>query len=149
MNSQIIVIDDEQDFLDSVKRGLGASGYRNMHLVIDPRQAVLTLEQGKIFDLALIDITMPWVDGVTLLELFKSKSPSTECLMITSLNDAKVAVECLKKGAYDYILKPVTRDALLSSVRRALERKGSWRCWRPVEPQHFRNCPIRRHFAEL
>jgi DNA-binding NtrC family response regulator len=123
MNSQIIVIDDEQDFLDSVKRGLSASGYRNIHLIIDPRQAVALLEQGKTFDLALIDITMPWVDGVSLLKLFKNNSFSTECLMITSLNDAKVAVECLREGAYDYILKPISRDDLVSAVRRALERK--------------------------
>ncbi|MBI4633378.1 MAG: sigma-54-dependent Fis family transcriptional regulator [Deltaproteobacteria bacterium] len=123
MNSQIIVIDDEQDFLDSVKRGLGTSGYRNIHLVPDPRQALSMLEQGEIFDLALIDITMPWMDGVTILEFFKRKSPATECLMITSLNDAKVAVECLKKGAYDYILKPLSRDGLISAVKRALERK--------------------------
>ncbi len=123
MNSHIIVIDDEQDFLDSVKRGLGASGYRNLHLVSDPRQAVSMLEQGDMFDLALIDITMPFMDGVTLLEFFKRKLPTTECLMITSLNDAMTAVECLKKGAYDYLLKPLSRDGLLSAVRRALERK--------------------------
>jgi DNA-binding NtrC family response regulator len=81
------------------------------------------LEQGETFDVALIDITMPLVNGVTILELFKSKSPTTECLMITALNDAKVAVECLKKGAYDYLLKPVSRDGLVSAVRRTLERK--------------------------
>lgn len=123
MNANIIVVDDEQDFLDSVKRGLMISGYRNVTLVKDPRNAVSILENGKIFDLALIDITMPFADGVSLLELIKRRSPSTECLMITALNDVKTAVECIKKGAYDYLLKPISHDALVSCIRRALERK--------------------------
>lgn len=124
MKSKIIVIDDEQDFLDSIKRGLMIGGYRDVVLFNNPSQAVEMLETEKPeFDLALIDITMPKVNGVEVLEFIKSHSPSTECLMVTASNDAKTAVNCLKKGAYDYLIKPITRDDLLASVNRVLEKR--------------------------
>jgi DNA-binding NtrC family response regulator len=68
-------------------------------------------------------MTMPEMSGMELLEVIKAVSPSTECLMVTAINEARVAVECLRKGAYDYLVKPVTKEALALAVQRALERK--------------------------
>jgi len=123
MDDRIIVIDDEQNFLESVKRGLMISGYRNVQLEIDPRNAAARFEQGEVFDVALIDVAMPFIDGVELLELIKRTSPNTECIMVTATNDTKVAVQCMKKGAYDYLAKPISRDELVVTISRALERK--------------------------
>jgi len=120
MDNRIIVIDDEQDFLDSVKRGLIMS---DVQMEIDPRKAAALFEQGEVFDIALIDVTMPFINGVGLLELIKKTSPNTECIMVTGKNDAKVAVQCMKKGAYDYLVKPISRDELVLTIDRALERK--------------------------
>ena len=123
MDDRIIFIDDEQDFLDSVKRGLIMSGFRNVQLEIDPRKAAARFEQGEAFDIALIDVTMPFMNGVGLLELIKKTSPNTECIMVTAMNDAKVAVQCMKKGACDYLVKPISRDELVLTVKNALENK--------------------------
>jgi DNA-binding NtrC family response regulator len=123
MDDRIIVIDDEQNFLESVKRGLMISGFRNVQLEIDPRNAAARFEEGEAFDVALIDVTMPFIDGVELLELIKKTSPNTECIMVTATNDTKVAVQCMKKGAYDYLVKPISRDELALTISRALERK--------------------------
>ena len=123
MDNSIIVIDDEQDFLDSVKRGLIISGFRNVQLEIDPRKAAARFEQGEAFDIALIDVTTPFINGMGLLELIKKTSPDTECIMVTAMNDAKVAVQCMKKGAYDYLLKPISRDELVLTIKNALEKK--------------------------
>jgi len=71
----------------------------------------------------MIDVTMPFMNGVGLLELIKKTSPNTECIMVTAKNDAKVAVQCMKKGAYDYLVKPISRDELVLTINRALERK--------------------------
>jgi DNA-binding NtrC family response regulator len=71
----------------------------------------------------LIDITMPGLNGVDLLEKIKNISPNTECIMVTAVDEARVAVNCLKIGAYDYLVKPFSREDLVSSVNRALERK--------------------------
>jgi len=123
MGNRIIAIDDEQDFLDSVKRGLIISGFRNVQMEIDPRKAAARFEQGEVFDIALIDVTMPFINGVGLMELIKKTSPNTECIMVTGKNDAKIAVQCMKKGAYDYLVKPISRDELVLTIKNALENK--------------------------
>ena len=123
MHNRILVVDDEKDFLDSAKRGLITSGFRNVSTENDPKKAAALFKRGDTFDIALIDITMPGMSGVDLLELIKNTSPMTECIMITAHNEARMAVECMKKGAYDYQVKPITRDELIPAIERALERK--------------------------
>jgi DNA-binding NtrC family response regulator len=66
---------------------------------------------------------MPEMDGQALLEVIKKTSPVTECIMVTAMNDARTAVNCLRKGAYDYLVKPVSEDEAIFAVKRALERK--------------------------
>jgi two-component system response regulator AtoC len=123
MDNSVLVIDDEWDFLDSVRRGLTSSGFRNVRLESNPYQAAALFENGESFDIALIDVSMPGKSGVELLEAIKNTSPGTECLMVTAINEARVAVECLKKGAYDYLVKPISRDDLVLAIKRALERR--------------------------
>jgi len=123
MLNPILIVDDEQDFLDSARRGLLGAGFKTLKLESDPRNAAASVENGDRFDVALIDINMPWMDGLELLERIKNASPNTECLMVSAVNEAKVAVECLKKGAYDYLTKPLNRDDMVAAIRRALERK--------------------------
>ncbi len=123
MSDMVLVIDDEMDCLDSVKRGLISSGIRDVRVESDPRVAAQSVQQGDRYAVALIDITMPWINGLQLLEIIKSASPDTECIMVTAVNDARTAVECLQKGAYDYLTKPVSRDELVSKIRRAMERR--------------------------
>jgi two-component system response regulator AtoC len=123
MDNRIVVIDDERDFLESVSRGLITAGYKNVLIEADPRKAAAVFEQGQQFDIALVDITMPEMDGVELLEIIKSTSPATECIMVTAVDEARTAIRCLKKGAYDYLVKPISKEDLISSVNRAFERK--------------------------
>jgi DNA-binding NtrC family response regulator len=123
MNKRIIAVDDERDFLESVRRGLVTSGFKNVTTEADPRKAVTLFETGKDFDLAIIDITMPGINGIDLLEVIKTASPRTECIMVTASDQARVAVKCLHRGAYDYLVKPISKEDLVSSINRALERK--------------------------
>jgi len=123
MDKNIIVIDDEQDFLDSVKRGLLTANMADVRIENSPGRAADFFSLGGTADVALIDVTMSEMSGVELLELIKQTSPETECIMITAVNDARTAVECLKKGAYDYLTKPVSREDLVQAVNRAIERK--------------------------
>jgi DNA-binding NtrC family response regulator len=122
MNDSILIVDDEVDFLDSVRRGLLSAGLNNLRLESDPRVAAAAVQNGEHFAMALLDITMPWISGIQLLEMIKSSSPETECIMVTAVNEARVAVECLQKGAYDYLTKPISRDELVSTLKRAMER---------------------------
>lgn len=123
MDKKILVIDDEQDFLDTVKRGLIIAQMTNVTVENDPQKAADFFLHGEVVDIALIDVTMPGMSGVELLEVIKANSPETECIMLTAVNDAQTAIDCMKKGAYDYLLKPVSRDDLILTINRALERK--------------------------
>ncbi len=123
MTNNILVIDDEKDFLTSVRRALTAEGFSKVTLLNDPYAAAELLQREEPFDVALIDMTMPGMNGMDVLERIKDMSPSTECIMITARNEARIAVECLRKGAYDYLVKPISSDDMIMVIRRALERK--------------------------
>ena len=123
MDNSIIIIDDDQDFLDILKGKLINIGFKNVQIEYDPIEVVSIFEKGGIFDIALIDMNMPHMDGIELLETIKRTSPRTECIMVTAVNEARIAVECLKKGAYDYLVKPISNEDLAVSLNRALERK--------------------------
>jgi two-component system, NtrC family, response regulator AtoC len=122
MDNNIIVIDDDLDFLEILKGHLLKSGFKNIRTEDNPLNVAPLFEKGKDFDIALIDMTMPGIDGLDLLEIIKNISPRTECIMVTAVNEARIAVECLKKGAYDYLLKPVSQEDLVFSMKRALEK---------------------------
>ncbi len=105
MDDKIIVIDDDLDFLEILKGHLLNSGFQNIQTEDNSLTVAALFEQGEDFDIALIDMTMPEIDGLNLLEIIKNTSPRTECIMVTAVNEARIAVECLKKGAYDYLGK--------------------------------------------
>ena len=123
MNSSIMVVDDDHDFMDILKIKLLKIGFANVCLEINPIKAAKAFSRGKCVDIALIDMSMPEMEGVELLEHIKNTCPTTECIMVTAVNEASVAVECLRKGAYDYLVKPVSSETLALSINRALERK--------------------------
>ncbi|MBC2695039.1 MAG: sigma-54-dependent Fis family transcriptional regulator [Desulfobacteraceae bacterium] len=123
MDNSIVLIDNEPLFLNSVRRRLNFCGFKNVRSEQDPNKAAALFKAGKLFDVALIDVMMPETSGIELLDVIKNTSPNTECLMVTAINEVKVAVECLKKGACDYLVKPISGDTLGLAVKCALERK--------------------------
>ncbi|MDY6792729.1 MAG: sigma-54 dependent transcriptional regulator [Thermodesulfobacteriota bacterium] len=123
MDNTIILVDDDPDFVEILKVKLKRIGFTNVRTEVDSVKAASLFERGQTFDVALIDMSMPDLNGIQLLERIKNTSPGTECIMVTAVNDARVAVDCLKKGAYDYLVKPIEREDLVLSIHRALERK--------------------------
>ena len=123
MNSHVVVVDDDRDYLEVLGRKLSEIGFKRVRLEDNSVRLAEDVEKGLSFDLALIDMTMPEMDGMALLEKIKANSPSTECIMVTAINEARIAVECLNKGAYDYLVKPVATEDLSLSIKRTLERK--------------------------
>jgi DNA-binding NtrC family response regulator len=123
MQNQIIIIDDDTDYLEIIKGQLLKSGFKNIYTEDNPMKAASLFEEGNVFDIALVDMTMPEMDGLELLEIIKNISPRTECIMATAVNEARIAVECLNKGAYDYLVKPISQGDLVFSMKRAMEKK--------------------------
>ena len=123
MGSRILVVDDDGDYLELAESRLKAGGFPEVVALDDPLAAAKRFESNEAFDVALIDVGMPELDGRGLLETIKRHSPWTECIMVTAVNDARTAVACLRLGAYDYLVKPVSEEELIFAVKRALERK--------------------------
>jgi DNA-binding NtrC family response regulator len=123
MDAKILIVDDDWDFLELMKARLTGAGFQQVRMMDDPLKAADLIQAEEVFDIALIDMTMPEMDGFQLLDLIKNNSPRTECLIITAVNDVRVAVQCLRKGAYDYLVKPVSEEDLVFSLRRTLEKK--------------------------
>jgi two-component system response regulator AtoC len=123
MSSRIILIDNDHAYMNLLTGKLKSLGYHDLTLADSPAKTAEAFDSGGPFDLALLDMTMPDMDGMAMLDYIKNTSPGTECIMVTAINEARTAVECLKKGAYDYLVKPVAKDVLSLTLPRALERK--------------------------
>ncbi|MDP8254720.1 MAG: sigma 54-interacting transcriptional regulator, partial [Candidatus Alcyoniella australis] len=122
MSAVILIVDDELVFLDSVKRVLRIEGYDDLTAIDDPTIVPELIEQRQ-FDVALLDITMPGLDGMELLKIIKERSPQTECVMITANDSIPLVIKSVRLGAYDYLVKPIVPDQLVQSMERALEHK--------------------------
>ena len=116
----ILAVDDEQAFLDSVARMLRIEGFTDFTTEPDPT-AVAALLEERSFDVAMLDITMPGMDGLELLEIIREQSPQTECIMITAHESVPLVIKAMKVGAYDYLVKPITPEQLHHALSRALE----------------------------
>lgn len=117
----ILVVDDEETFRYMLSTLISGAGY-NVEIAQDGVTAINAV-QTKMYDVVLCDVKMPKVDGMELLKFIKTNYPITEVVMLTGTSDVKTAVECMKLGAYDHIIKPTTADDLLTTIERALERQ--------------------------
>ncbi|CAD5372803.1 fused response regulator of ato opeon, in two-component system with AtoS: response regulator; sigma54 interaction protein [Rubrivivax sp. A210] len=118
----ILVVDDEEIVIRSTVRileGLGAT----LKTAPDAAHALRELAHTA-FDLAILDIMMPGIDGIELLRRIKEATPDTEVIMFTGLAQVSTAVNCMKLGAFDYIAKPFEPDELKLAVTRALEHRA-------------------------
>ena len=121
MNRSILIVDDEQDMLQLLRRSLESELSCKVQTATSAEQA-LQLLAGNIFDLVLADIKMPGMDGLQLLELIKKDKPELTVVMMTAFGHIEMAVQALKRGAYDFITKPFDLDALVLRLEKALER---------------------------
>ena len=118
---RILIVDDELVVRDSLSKWFTSEGY-TAQPVPSAREALETVQQ-KEFDVALIDIKMPGMDGMELQARLKEADPELTVVMMTGYASVETAVQALKRGAYDYITKPVDPDELSHLVSNALEHK--------------------------
>jgi putative nucleotidyltransferase with HDIG domain len=118
---KILVVDDEEAIREVVSTLLQTQGYR-CTLVSNGSDAFAQL-QADSHDLVLSDIVMPKMDGLKLLEHVRAHDQDVPVIMVSAMHDIATAIEAIRMGAYDYILKPFEKDQLYLSVRRALEHR--------------------------
>ena len=117
--SSILVVDDEYGVLQSFKMILGAE--YNVYLAETGGKALKIFSENSI-DLILLDIMLPDSNGIDLLKKFKEIDPETEVIMVTAVKEVKTAVDAMKFGAYDYVVKPFVVEDILNVVNRSLEK---------------------------
>jgi len=116
----VLIVDDEPASIDSFELILMAGGVANIMRCDDSRR-VMDILAEKPVDLMLLDLVMPHVTGEELLEQIKDAYPNVEVVIITGIDTVDSAVNCMRLGAFDYLVKPVDETRLMSTVTRALE----------------------------
>jgi putative nucleotidyltransferase with HDIG domain len=117
----ILVVDDEEAIREVVSTMLESKGY---HCAVAHNGRVAQDQIKRVTpDLILSDMIMPEMDGIKLLEWVREYDPDVPVIMVTAIHDISTALEAIRRGAYDYILKPFEKDQLFLGVGRALQHR--------------------------
>ena len=118
---RILAIDDDPGVLRYLFVLLMQTGKHEVKTLEDSTKAIQELDRGR-YDVLLLDMDMPGVTGLDILQYAREKYPDLETIVLTGVEDVQLAVRAMKLGAYDYLSKPVNNDLLLLVLERALER---------------------------
>ncbi|MCP4630613.1 MAG: sigma-54-dependent Fis family transcriptional regulator [bacterium] len=116
----VLLVDDEEQFLQSGSFSLRSSGINNVSQCQDSRE-VMSLLERESFSIIVLDILMPHLTGRELLPEIVKNHPTIPVIMLTALNEVETAVGCMKSGAFDYLVKPVDKNRLVTTIKRAIE----------------------------
>jgi len=122
IKDKILVADDEQSMREFLDIMLKKEGYKVS--LASNGEEVVKLVDDDLFDLILLDIRMPKLDGISALKKIKANAPETIVIMITAYASADTAIKAMKEGAYDYITKPFKVDEIKLIIKNALEKKN-------------------------
>jgi len=121
---RVLVVDDEEDFLETLvnrlqKRNIDTTGVRS-------GEEALEMVKAKLFDVVLLDIKMPGgMDGIEALREIKKIQPVAEVILLTGHASIETSIEGMKLGAFDYLLKPVKLEELMTKMAQAFEKKDA------------------------
>jgi putative nucleotidyltransferase with HDIG domain len=121
MEEQILIVDDEETISSILSRRLIQEGYSCV-TAHNGREALNYFYRDK-FSLLISDIKMPEMDGIELLKKTKTMQPNLIVIIMTAYPEIDMAVEAMREGAYDFIIKPTDLDLVILSVKRAFEKK--------------------------
>jgi two-component system response regulator PilR (NtrC family) len=122
MSSRILIVDDEKPIRDSLKIVLSDEGYTTE--VAGDGEEALEKIKNESFDIVITDIKMPKIDGIQLLETVSSISPETFFIIMTAYASVKTAIDALRHGAFDYLIKPVEFDDVIIRIKRLIDYKN-------------------------
>ncbi|MDX2501828.1 MAG: sigma-54 dependent transcriptional regulator [Deltaproteobacteria bacterium] len=120
-HTTVLVVDDDEGLLLSIKATLVSAGLPEPALISDSRN-VLNEVRKHPFRLILLDLMMPHLNGLEVLEKIKAEFPNTECVIVSASDEVATAVQAMTLGASDYLVKPLNSDKLVALVNRTLEK---------------------------
>ncbi|MBL7212446.1 MAG: response regulator [Desulfobacteraceae bacterium] len=118
----IMIVDDEAPFVETMTKRLQK---RNLTVItaFSGKEALQKLAENQNLDVVILDVKMPGLDGIETLREMKKTQPLAEVIMLTGHATVETAIEGMKLGAYDYLMKPCDIDQLMSKVEEATEKK--------------------------
>lgn len=122
MNPYILLVDDEAPFIETMQKRLTKRGL-TVAAALSGSEALDVLGKHRNIDVVILDVKMPGMDGLETLQEIKKKLPLVEVIMLTGHATVESAVEGMKLGAYDYLMKPCDQEELLNKVQEAVEIK--------------------------
>ena len=121
MKARILIVDDEATIRDTLCTVLKEEGF-DAESAENGRAALEKIQQNN-YDLVITDLRMPEMDGLELLKAVKLNSPQTSVIIITAYGSMESAIEALRLGAFDYLIKPLDFDDVILRVRRLMEHR--------------------------
>lgn len=119
--SKVLLVDDEVVFTTNMSKLLNNRGYRVT--AVNSGDAAIQALEKETFDVVVLDLKMPGMDGITTLREIKKLGHFTETLILTGHGSIDTALEAIKLGAYDYLTKPCEIDELVNKIEGAWEKK--------------------------
>ena len=118
----MMIIDDEKDFSSTLAERLDIRGFETK-TADDAENALLLLKSGWPVDVVILDLLMPGIDGLTTLSMIKKQAPLIEVIMLTGHGSASSGIEGMKRGLFDYLIKPVDIDELVTKINEAARQR--------------------------
>jgi DNA-binding response OmpR family regulator len=119
--AKIMVVDDDKGILNLLKRFLASLGYETI-LADNGEEALQRMNEKP--EIVILDIMMPGMNGFEVLDKIKEQTPSTEVIVITGLEDTGLGIECLERGAFEFMPKPLNFDHLKFLLEFKLKQMG-------------------------
>jgi len=119
-DKKVLMIDDEAEILEGYMLSLPVQGINNIECCQDSREVMNILANGEIA-MVVMDLSMPHINGQELIGMITENYPNLPIVVVTGTKDIDIAIQCIKRGVYDYIIKPVEINRLVSNIKRAVE----------------------------
>jgi len=123
MHAKVLLVDDEAPFVEALGKRLSKREL-NVVTAFSGTEALEKLEQDSHIDVVILDVKMPGMDGIETLKAIKTKYPLVEVVMLTGHATVESAIEGMKKGALDYLMKPCDMEILMAKVLEAKNKKS-------------------------
>ena len=120
---RVLLVDDEEPFVKNMARILKVRGF-DVSTALDGHEAMNAVKYAGGFDVVVLDIKMPGMDGIEVLGEIKKQAPDTEVIMLTGHATLESGVQAMRKGAYDYLMKPCDIDDLVEKIQEAHEAES-------------------------
>jgi DNA-binding NtrC family response regulator len=117
----VVLVDDDEEFLKASRKNLEKEGFR-VHTANNGTDGLDIVQQWRI-DVAVVDLKMPCMDGMEFLKAIKKIQPLIEVILLTGYASVETAVEGIRLGAFDYLVKPQSRMELYNKINDAGKRK--------------------------